>query len=163
MEACGWEQQGCKFVSMNKIYITDGLHQAMVCFYWLIPDAVVFLIIWGLFAPADYASLLVWPISLIEYFCWNYLCLSPLFVVIPWFLFKCCHSATFFKNSVECCVYADDTRLYVTLKPADSDYISISDLRNWMSQNFLKLNKSKSDVLLFSDSFSPLQTGWFII
>ena len=54
-------------------------------------------------------------------------------------------------------IYADDSQLYITITPGDD--ISritaniercVSDVNCWMSENMLKLNKSKSEVISFS-------------
>lgn len=49
--------------------------------------------------------------------------------------------------------YADDTQLYISFSPDDpspvNDLIScISDIKNWMAQNFLLLNDSKTEILV---------------
>ncbi|KAF7649992.1 hypothetical protein LDENG_00133160 [Lucifuga dentata] len=48
--------------------------------------------------------------------------------------------------------YADDTQLCVPLKPAVNDLSSImsflSDIKCWMSNNFLQLNNSKSEIII---------------
>ena len=53
--------------------------------------------------------------------------------------------------------YADDTQIYVPLTGSDMTQLSsvlacLSDIKCWMSQNFLQLNESKSEVLLFGPS-----------
>ena len=56
-------------------------------------------------------------------------------------------------------LYADDTQLYLAIKPSDSVSISenkrrieacISDIRAWMRTNFLKLNDDKTEVLIIT-------------
>lgn len=49
--------------------------------------------------------------------------------------------------------YADDTQLYISFSPDDpspvNDLIScVSDIKNWMGQNFLLLNDSKTEILV---------------
>jgi hypothetical protein len=60
-------------------------------------------------------------------------------------------------------LYADDTQLYVTFSPKDlQDQLQaittiqncISDIRNWMTTNFLKLNSDKTEVIVISKSKS---------
>ncbi len=50
--------------------------------------------------------------------------------------------------------YADDTQLYVPVKPGIIDTSHIMscfiDYKNWMSKNVLQLNDSKSEVLIFT-------------
>ena len=50
--------------------------------------------------------------------------------------------------------YADDTQLYIPLKPGVTGNVQrlltcLSEIKQWMSQNFLKLNDSKSEIILF--------------
>ena len=49
--------------------------------------------------------------------------------------------------------YADDTQLYVAVSPDDTGPIDslfncISDIKAWMSQNFLQLNQDKTEVMV---------------
>ena len=50
--------------------------------------------------------------------------------------------------------YADDTQLYLSFKPSEmasaTDKLNacLADIRNWMSDNFLKLNDDKTELLL---------------
>ena len=53
--------------------------------------------------------------------------------------------------------YADDTQVYMTLKPCDKwDDISssieacIADISTWMNSNMLKFNKDKTEFIVFS-------------
>ena len=53
--------------------------------------------------------------------------------------------------------YANDTQVYMTLKPCDKwDDISssieacIADISTWMNSNMLKLNKDKIEFIVFS-------------
>ena len=53
--------------------------------------------------------------------------------------------------------YADDTQVYMTLKPCDkwddissSIEASIADISTWMKSNMLKLNKDKAEFIVFS-------------
>ncbi len=49
--------------------------------------------------------------------------------------------------------YADDTQLYLPVRPSDIDALSsvqdcIYDIRNWMSINFLQLISNKTEILV---------------
>ncbi len=49
--------------------------------------------------------------------------------------------------------YADDTRLYISLRPGETHQIEkimecIVDIKNWMTSNFLLINSEKSEVLI---------------
>ncbi len=49
--------------------------------------------------------------------------------------------------------YADDTQLYLPVKPTDLSMLSslqdcLSDIKNWMSLNFLQLNPNKTEILV---------------
>ena len=59
-------------------------------------------------------------------------------------------------------IYADDTQLYISFKHVDvfttvSDIeYCLRDIKNWMSENFLKINEDKTKFLLISaNCFSP--------
>ena len=57
-------------------------------------------------------------------------------------------------NNVSYHNYADDTQIYIALSPTDyspidSLYHCISLINDWMSQNFLQLNKNKTEVVVF--------------
>ncbi len=54
--------------------------------------------------------------------------------------------------------YADDTQLYLALKPESDEAVyqavsrienCIADVRKWMSINFMKLNDSKTEIMIF--------------
>ena len=50
--------------------------------------------------------------------------------------------------------YADDTQLYIPLKPGSTDVSHVlsclTEVKNWMSTNFLQLNDSKSEVIIIT-------------
>jgi len=60
-----------------------------------------------------------------------------------------------------CCIhlYADDTQLYFTLDSDDPSQLEhsmehcMSDIKKWMTNNFLQLNSSKTEVIVISSKF----------
>ena len=60
--------------------------------------------------------------------------------------------------------YADDSQLYLPINPKDPSSISklhacLTDIKNWMSANFLQLNDSKSEVLIFGPPLERAKLG----
>ncbi len=62
--------------------------------------------------------------------------------------------------------YADDTQLYLPLNPNDQSKITnifncINEIKSWMTENFLQLNKDKSEIILFGppDNINLLSSG----
>jgi hypothetical protein len=59
------------------------------------------------------------------------------------------------KHGINIILYADDTQLYCTFDPNESEEAMsrmeacIEEIRSWMKDNYLKLNDSKTDFIIF--------------
>lgn len=58
------------------------------------------------------------------------------------------------KHGVSHHCYADDTQVYLPLKPGGPDVVkslfdSLNDIKHWMASNFLKISKSNMEILIF--------------
>lgn len=61
-------------------------------------------------------------------------------------------------------LYVDDTQLYLSFKPGDQSALTklgvcFQELKIWLLNNFLTLNKAKTEVILFGPSDSSLDLG----
>ena len=57
------------------------------------------------------------------------------------------------NHSINFHCYADDTQLYLLIKPDESNQLSklqtcLKDIKSWMSCNFLMLNSEKTEILV---------------
>ena len=57
--------------------------------------------------------------------------------------------------------YADDTQLYMTMDHFNNDWrdglsrieLCVSEIREWMNQNMLKLNDDKTELIVFTSKY----------
>ena len=57
--------------------------------------------------------------------------------------------------------YSDDTQLYITMDHSNNDWRDglariescVSEIREWMNQNMLKLNDDKTEIIVFTSKF----------
>ena len=57
--------------------------------------------------------------------------------------------------------YADDTQLYMTMDHSNNDWrdglarieLCVSEIREWMNQNMLKLNDDKTELIVFTSQY----------
>ncbi len=63
--------------------------------------------------------------------------------------------------------YADDTQIYLALSPNDYSPIDsscqcIDEINSWMFQNFLQLNKEKTEVIAFGNKDEVLKVNTYL-
>ncbi len=68
------------------------------------------------------------------------------------------------KNQIAYHSYADDTQIYLALSPNDYSPIDslcqcIDEINSWMCQNFLLLNKEKTEVIAFGNKDEVLKVN----
>ncbi len=71
------------------------------------------------------------------------------------------------KNQIAYHSYADDTQIYLALSPNDYSPIDslcqcIDEINSWMSQNFLQLNKKKTEVIAFGNKDEVLKVNAYL-
>ncbi len=72
------------------------------------------------------------------------------------------------KNQIAYHSYADDTHIYLALSPNDYSPIDslcqcIDEINTWMCQNFIQLNKKKSEVVAFGNKDDVLKVNAYIV
>ncbi len=71
------------------------------------------------------------------------------------------------KNQIAYHSYADDTQIYLALSPNDNSPIDslcqcIDEINSWMCQNFLQLNKEKTEVIAFGNKDEVLKVNAYL-
>ncbi|KAI2645280.1 RNA-directed DNA polymerase from mobile element jockey [Labeo rohita] len=71
------------------------------------------------------------------------------------------------KNQIAYHSYADDTQIYLALSPNDYSPIyslcqCIDEINSWMCQNFLQLNKEKTEVIAFGNKDEVLKVNAYL-
>ncbi len=71
------------------------------------------------------------------------------------------------KNQIAYHSYADDTQIYLALSPNDYSPIEslcqrIDEINCWMCQNFLQLNKEKTEVIAFRNKDEVLKVNAYL-
>ncbi len=71
------------------------------------------------------------------------------------------------KNQIAYHSYADDTQIYLALSPNDYSAIDslcqcIDEINSWMCQNFLQLNKEKTEVIAFGNKDEVLKVNAYL-
>ncbi len=72
------------------------------------------------------------------------------------------------KNQIAYQSYADDTQIYLTLSPNDYSPIDslcqcIDEINSWICQNFLQLNKEKTEVIAFGNKDEVLKVNTYLV
>ncbi len=71
------------------------------------------------------------------------------------------------RNQIAYHSYADDTQIHLALSPNDYSHIDslcqcIDEINSWMGQNFLQLNKEKTEVIAFGNKDEVLKVNAYL-
>uniref|UniRef100_A0A9J8BWB6 Reverse transcriptase domain-containing protein n=2 Tax=Cyprinus carpio carpio TaxID=630221 RepID=A0A9J8BWB6_CYPCA len=71
------------------------------------------------------------------------------------------------KNQIAYHSYADDSQIYLSLSPNDYSPICslcqcVDEINSWMCQNFLQLNKEKTEVIAFGNKDQVLRMNAYL-
>ncbi len=71
------------------------------------------------------------------------------------------------KNHIAYHSYADDTQIYLAVSPNDYSPIDslcqcIDEMNSWMFQNFLQLNKGKTEIIAFGNKDEVLKVNAYL-
>ena len=72
------------------------------------------------------------------------------------------------NNNLMSHFYADDTQIYITVKPHQEDIDAavesieqcVTEIRRWMKTNSLKLNYSKTEVIVYGSAQQLTKITW---
>ncbi len=94
--------------------------------------------------------------------------IAPYIIIAPIIsLYMLPLSQIMIKHQIAYHSYADDTQIYLALSPNDNSPIDslwqcIDQINSWMCQNFLQLNKEKTEVTAFGNKDKFLKVNAYL-